>query len=95
MYLTSQLIPPYRVPSIFMGKYHKFYRSTVKTSIHPIRLDSYPQGFDCSNPTVWSPVTTNYHTYHAKVNPSQAWYIPGMVLFSYTSSIFPSHTMCL
>ncbi|KAF8182624.1 glycoside hydrolase superfamily [Pholiota molesta] len=39
-------------------------------------LDSYPQGFDCSNPTVWSPVTTNYHTYHAKVNPSQAWYIP-------------------
>ncbi|KAL0951714.1 hypothetical protein HGRIS_008390 [Hohenbuehelia grisea] len=39
-------------------------------------LDSYPQGFDCSNPTVWRPVTTNYHQYHASVNPSQAWYIP-------------------
>ncbi|GLB38736.1 putative glycoside hydrolase family 35 protein [Lyophyllum shimeji] len=39
-------------------------------------LDSYPQGFDCSNPTVWRPVTTNYHQYHAAVNPSQAWYIP-------------------
>ncbi|RDB14620.1 putative beta-galactosidase A [Hypsizygus marmoreus] len=39
-------------------------------------LDSYPQGFDCSNPTVWRPVTTNYHAYHAQVNPSQPWYIP-------------------
>ncbi|KAG6845067.1 hypothetical protein H0H87_001129 [Tephrocybe sp. NHM501043] len=39
-------------------------------------LDSYPQGFDCSNPSVWRPVTTNYHTYHAEVNPSQPWYIP-------------------
>ncbi|KAF8158030.1 glycoside hydrolase family 35 protein [Crassisporium funariophilum] len=39
-------------------------------------LDSYPQGFDCSHPTVWNGVTTNYHTYHAQVNPSQAWYIP-------------------
>ncbi|PFH51224.1 glycoside hydrolase family 35 protein [Amanita thiersii Skay4041] len=39
-------------------------------------LDSYPQGFDCSNPTVWRPVTTNYHQYHQQVNPSQAWYIP-------------------
>ncbi|KNZ71656.1 putative beta-galactosidase C [Termitomyces sp. J132] len=39
-------------------------------------LDSYPQGFDCSNPTVWHPVTTNYHQYHADVNPSQPWYFP-------------------
>ncbi|KAJ7688189.1 glycoside hydrolase family 35 protein [Mycena rosella] len=39
-------------------------------------LDSYPQGFDCSHPDVWSPVTTNYHTYHEQVNPSQAWYFP-------------------
>ncbi|PPQ64156.1 hypothetical protein CVT24_008791 [Panaeolus cyanescens] len=38
--------------------------------------DSYPQGFDCSNPTVWRPVVTNYHQYHAQVNPSQPWYIP-------------------
>ncbi|KAJ6517875.1 glycoside hydrolase family 35 protein [Mycena vitilis] len=39
-------------------------------------LDSYPQGFDCSNPEVWSPVTTNYFSYHERVNPSQAWYFP-------------------
>lgn len=46
------------------------------------RLDSYPQGFDCSNPTVWRPVTTNYHTYHESANPSQAWYFPGLFNFS-------------
>ncbi|KAF7297199.1 Glycoside hydrolase family 35 protein [Mycena indigotica] len=39
-------------------------------------LDSYPQGFDCSHPETWNPVTTNYHTYHQQVNPSQAWYFP-------------------
>jgi hypothetical protein len=39
-------------------------------------LDSYPQGFDCSNPEVWSPVTTNYFAYHEEVNPSEAWYFP-------------------
>ncbi|KAK7019437.1 hypothetical protein VNI00_018047 [Paramarasmius palmivorus] len=39
-------------------------------------LDSYPQGFDCSHPDVWRPVTLNYHQYHAEVNPSQPWYFP-------------------
>ncbi|KAI0790316.1 glycoside hydrolase superfamily [Irpex lacteus] len=39
-------------------------------------LDSYPQHFDCSNPTVWAPVTTNYHQYHETVNPSQPFYMP-------------------
>ncbi|KAJ7612991.1 glycoside hydrolase family 35 protein [Roridomyces roridus] len=39
-------------------------------------LDSYPQGFDCSHPTVWSGVTTNYQQYHEAANPSQAWYFP-------------------
>ncbi|KAJ3503067.1 hypothetical protein NLJ89_g8601 [Agrocybe chaxingu] len=39
-------------------------------------LDAYPQGFDCSNPTRWRPVTTNYHQYHQEVNPSQPWYFP-------------------
>ncbi|KAJ7809107.1 glycoside hydrolase family 35 protein [Mycena leptocephala] len=39
-------------------------------------LDSYPQGFDCSHPTVWNPITTNYFSYHERVNPSQAWYFP-------------------
>ncbi|KAI0352572.1 hypothetical protein OH77DRAFT_1428259 [Trametes cingulata] len=39
-------------------------------------LDSYPQGFDCSNPTHWAPVVTSYHQYHATNNPSEPWYMP-------------------
>ncbi|KAL5524689.1 hypothetical protein ACEPAF_9834 [Sanghuangporus sanghuang] len=39
-------------------------------------LDSYPQGFDCSNPTTWSPVVGNYHDYHLDTNPCQPFYIP-------------------
>ncbi|KAH9919183.1 glycoside hydrolase superfamily [Epithele typhae] len=39
-------------------------------------LDSYPQGFDCSNPRNWSPVVTNYQAYHEQVNPAQPWYMP-------------------
>ncbi|KAI6139306.1 glycoside hydrolase family 35 protein [Pisolithus tinctorius] len=39
-------------------------------------LDSYPQGFDCSNPTVWSAVVTNYYSYHESVDPGQPWYFP-------------------
>ncbi|KAM5541241.1 hypothetical protein V8D89_005170 [Ganoderma adspersum] len=36
-----------------------------------------PQAFaDCSNPHVWKNVSTNYHQYHAAVNPSQPWYMP-------------------
>ena len=45
------------------------------------RLDSYPQGFDCSHPTVWTGVTTDYQSYHAQFNPSQPWYIPGDMTF--------------
>ena len=40
-------------------------------------IDSYPQEFDCSNPTVWKPVPTDYHAYHMEVNPSQPFYLPG------------------
>ncbi|KAL0951694.1 hypothetical protein HGRIS_008370 [Hohenbuehelia grisea] len=40
-------------------------------------LDSYPQGsFNCTAPSAWRPVVTNYHQYHQSVNPSQPWYIP-------------------
>ncbi|EIW59741.1 uncharacterized protein TRAVEDRAFT_37024 [Trametes versicolor FP-101664 SS1] len=39
-------------------------------------LDAYPQNFDCSNPTHWSPVVTNYHDYHETNNPGQPWYMP-------------------
>ncbi|RXW18167.1 hypothetical protein EST38_g7685 [Candolleomyces aberdarensis] len=39
-------------------------------------LDSYPQGFDCSNPLRWSPVVTDYHQHHQETNPWQPFYIP-------------------
>ncbi|KAJ2913369.1 hypothetical protein MD484_g7048, partial [Candolleomyces efflorescens] len=39
-------------------------------------LDSYPQGFDCSNPLRWSPVATDYHQHHQTTNPAQPFYIP-------------------
>ncbi|KAI0632367.1 glycoside hydrolase superfamily [Trametes polyzona] len=39
-------------------------------------MDAYPQAFDCSNPSHWRPVVTNYHEYHIKNNPSQPWYMP-------------------
>ncbi|KAH9913003.1 uncharacterized protein BXZ73DRAFT_107089 [Epithele typhae] len=39
-------------------------------------MDAYPQRFDCSHPSVWNPVVTNYHQYHSEVNPSQPWYMP-------------------
>ncbi|EIW77017.1 glycoside hydrolase family 35 protein [Coniophora puteana RWD-64-598 SS2] len=39
-------------------------------------LDAYPQGFDCSTPENWSPVVTNWHSYHEDLNPWQPWYFP-------------------
>lgn len=39
-------------------------------------LDSYPQGFDCSTPEVWAPVTLNYHQYFEDVDPSRPGYFP-------------------
>jgi len=36
----------------------------VLTRLLSSSMDSYPQGFDCSNPDVWSPVVTNYYSYH-------------------------------
>ncbi|KAK7055793.1 glycoside hydrolase superfamily [Favolaschia claudopus] len=46
-------------------------------------MDSYPQRFDCSHPSAWRPVVTNYHEYHERVNPSQPWYIPEFQAGSY------------
>jgi hypothetical protein len=35
-------------------------------------FDSYPLGFDCSNPDVWpSDVATYYRAYHEGLNPSE------------------------
>ncbi|KAI0662113.1 glycoside hydrolase superfamily [Cubamyces menziesii] len=56
------------------GEGRNFINGTGAVDIYG--LDSYPQGFDCSNPTHWAPVVTNYHQYHAQNNPSQPWYMP-------------------
>lgn len=39
-------------------------------------FDDYPQHFDCSNPTIWAPVVTEYASFHAYANPDQPLYIP-------------------
>ncbi|KAM5541245.1 hypothetical protein V8D89_005174 [Ganoderma adspersum] len=41
-------------------------------------FDNYPQGltFGCSNPDAWSPVATDYHSYHLSANPAQPLYMP-------------------
>ncbi|KAJ7583566.1 glycoside hydrolase family 35 protein [Mycena floridula] len=71
-YRNSSIVVPltYNDP----GQGRNFINGTGAVDLYG--LDAYPQGFDCSNPTVWSPVTTNYHTYHESANPSQAWYFP-------------------
>ncbi|KAI0671257.1 glycoside hydrolase superfamily [Trametes maxima] len=56
------------------GQRSNFINGTGAVDIYG--LDSYPQSFDCSNPTHWKPVVTNYHQYHATNNPSQPWYMP-------------------
>lgn len=52
------------------------YHDISNIHLHALTKDAYPQRFDCSNPTVWAPVTTNYHQYHETVNPSQPFYMP-------------------
>ena len=53
--------------------------------------DSYPQGTTsgCFDPDSWTPVTTDYRSYHLSANPAQPLYMPefqGQAFFS--SSIF-------
>ncbi|PCH40579.1 glycoside hydrolase family 35 protein [Wolfiporia cocos MD-104 SS10] len=56
------------------GEGKNFVNGTGAVNIYG--LDSYPQGFDCSDPEVWSPVVTNYHYYHETTNPGEPWYMP-------------------
>ncbi|KAM5536286.1 hypothetical protein V8D89_010063 [Ganoderma adspersum] len=41
-------------------------------------FDNYPQGTisGCFDPDAWSPVTTDYHSYHLSANPAQPLYMP-------------------
>ncbi|KAI0684047.1 glycoside hydrolase superfamily [Cytidiella melzeri] len=77
----AQLEAKYRASGIVIpftyndpGEGANFINGTGAVDIYG--LDSYPQNFDCSNPAVWSSVTTNYHDYHESVNPSEPFYMP-------------------
>ncbi|KAL5482805.1 hypothetical protein ACEPAI_9400 [Sanghuangporus weigelae] len=77
----QELIDTYRAAGVVVpltyndpGENRDFVNGTGAVDIYG--LDSYPQGFDCSNPTTWSPVVGNYHDYHLSTNPSQPFYLP-------------------
>ncbi|TFY54520.1 hypothetical protein EVG20_g9672, partial [Dentipellis fragilis] len=71
-YHNSSIVVPltYNDP----GEGRNFVNGTGAVDIYG--LDSYPQGFDCSNPESWAPVPTNWHDYHENTNPSQPFYFP-------------------
>ncbi|XP_006462927.1 hypothetical protein AGABI2DRAFT_152299 [Agaricus bisporus var. bisporus H97] len=71
-YHNSDIVVPLTYNDPGMGR--NFINGTGAVDLYG--LDSYPQGFDCSNPTRWRGVVTNYHQYHADVNPSQPFYSP-------------------
>ncbi|KAK7017416.1 BetaGal-dom2 domain-containing protein [Favolaschia claudopus] len=52
-------------------------------------MDSYPQRFDCSHPSAWRPVVTNYHEYHERVNPSQPWCVSHSFSSAANESLIP------
>ncbi|QRV97776.1 glycoside hydrolase family 35 protein [Ceratobasidium sp. AG-Ba] len=39
--------------------------------------DAYPLGFDCSDPSKWNEVGTNYDNYHQNINPAEPLYLAG------------------
>jgi hypothetical protein len=41
-----------------------------------LRMDGYPQRWDCSAPEEWHPLQLWYHDYHDEVNRWQPWYSP-------------------
>ncbi|KAG8744231.1 hypothetical protein FRC10_010593 [Ceratobasidium sp. 414] len=51
-------------------------RGEGRCGVEVYGVDSYPQGFDCSNPEVWSPVKTTYYDFHMRTNPHEPLYIP-------------------
>ncbi|KAI0747487.1 glycoside hydrolase superfamily [Fomes fomentarius] len=39
-------------------------------------LDDYPNHFNCTNGSAWSPIQTNYHAYHTENDPTRPFYMP-------------------
>ncbi|TFK34230.1 glycoside hydrolase family 35 protein [Crucibulum laeve] len=72
VYHNSDIVVPltYNDP----GQGRNFINGTGAVDLYG--FDAYPQRYNCSNPTGWSPVPTNYHAFHADANPSQPLYIP-------------------
>ncbi|KAK2463368.1 hypothetical protein APHAL10511_004594 [Amanita phalloides] len=68
----------------YFAELEEAYRaSPIVGAVDLYGFDLYPQLFDCSHPTSWRPVETNYHSYHTAVNPSQPLYIPEFQSGSY------------
>lgn len=57
-------------------------------------LDSYPQRFDCSQPTTWVPFRDDYLRYHMDTNPEQPFYIPEFQGGSYDPYGGPGYEAC-
>lgn len=72
VYLNSSIVVPLTAND--PGEERAWINGTGAVNIYG--MDSYPQGFDCSNPDVWSPVITDYYSYHESVDPGQPWYFP-------------------
>ncbi|KAG2357219.1 glycoside hydrolase family 35 protein [Suillus spraguei] len=71
-YSSSGIVVPFTAND--SGENRAWINGTGAVNIYG--MDSYPQGFDCSNPDVWNPVVTNYYSYHEYVDPGQPWYFP-------------------
>ncbi|KAL5524693.1 hypothetical protein ACEPAF_9838 [Sanghuangporus sanghuang] len=56
------------------GELTSFVNGTGAVELYGI--DAYPQRYDCSNPSIWPPIPTNWYDYHEVVNPSQPFYFP-------------------
>ncbi|KAG2354709.1 glycoside hydrolase family 35 protein [Suillus spraguei] len=72
VYLNSSIVIPLTAND--PGENRAWINGTGAVNIYG--MDSYPQGFDCSNPDVWNPVVTDYYSYHEAVDPGQPWYFP-------------------
>ncbi|PRP78092.1 hypothetical protein PROFUN_11604 [Planoprotostelium fungivorum] len=66
------LVIPIFVNDVSQGK--KWTSGPAKPDIYG--WDSYPLGFDCSQPEKWSGVHTDYAAYHESANPTEPCFIP-------------------
>ncbi|KAK7691719.1 hypothetical protein QCA50_005119 [Cerrena zonata] len=63
-----------KVPLTSNDPFHTGAYATGPGAVDLYTFDSYPQGFDCSNPTAWPEVnTTDQTSDHQRFNPDELW----------------------